>query len=331
MEAERRRAMERAEQVEKDMRELERLVSEYNLLVVAPLESFTPPKQQSANRAMLATAQKDAEAVIRAAGRPMQISELFQILADRSIILGGSDPVSSLSHCLIRYHRLQYIPKIGWWVRGVSWPPKPDEVGKIINPPQEPSGITRPRRRRRTPEKERLYQELRKFLEGRKQPTPFREIFDHIKDNGVPIGGQDERQNLSAFMTSIHEFKTHGAEGRAGWTFEADEDWSVVGGFGTEKDRVPPWRHTPERQKLFETIRAILRGRTERMKYGELFDRVKKSGVPIGGTNERDYLALYLWKVPCFRSEKKDESGHAGWVYVPELDEETKGLGARVE
>jgi hypothetical protein len=320
MEMERKRALEQAEQVEKDMRDLERIVSKYKLLVVAPVETYTPPTKEGLPRSIFTRAQEEGEEVIRTAGHPLPIGELFQMLLDRGLEFGGRNPVSTLSACLIKNPHLKYIPRIGWWLRHVSWPPKPEEVAYMHGPPPEAIAETGTRRRRRTQEKERLYQELRKFLEGKTEPVPFRDIFNYIKEIGIPIGGSDERQNLSAFMTSIHEFRTHGAEGRGGWTFTPDITWNVVRGFGGTGTKLPRYRRTPAKQRLFEAVRSILKDRTERLLGTELFDQVKKMGVSIGGAgvDERQYFRGYMSSVPCFKGRKD------GWLYVPELDEEAK-------
>jgi len=316
MEAERKRALEQAEQVAQDMRDLERIVSKYRLLVVSPEDSYASPSNENMPRSLFARAQEEGEAVIRTAGHPLPISELFQTLIDRGLEFGGQTPVSSLSTCLVKNARLRYIPQVGWWLRGVSWPPKPEEVGQILNP-IETSAERGPRRRRRTPEKERLYQELRVFLEGKTDPTPFQAIFDHIKELGIPIGGAGTKQNLSAFMTSIHEFRTHGAEGRGGWTFVPDTDWSVVEGYKGNRRDLPKWLRTPMKQKLFESIREILKDRNEPLEGQKIFARLKELAVPIAGpgADEAQYFRSYMATVPCF------EGNRSGYRYVPELDE----------
>jgi hypothetical protein len=76
------------------------------------------------------------------------------------------------------------------------------------------------------------------------------------------------------------------------------------------------FRRTAEKQRLFEAIRTLLRGRTEPMKFGELFERVKEAGVEIGGTDERQNLAVFLSKFSCFSTEGR----RYGWRYLPERD-----------
>jgi hypothetical protein len=329
MEAERKRALEQAEQVEKDMRAIARIVLKYKLLVVAPEDSYRPPNTDGINRAAFSRAQEEAEAVIRSAGHPVLIGELFHILLERGIILGAKES-NALSSALIRSPRLKFIPKLGWWLREVSWPPKPEEIGLISNPPSQEEENGPRKRGRRTPEKEKLYQALREFLDGRKEPVPFKEIYEHIQQLGLPLSGQDPKQNLSAFMSSIHEFRAHGPTGRAGWTFSADDDWSVVEGFKADDDDAPSWYHNPVKQKLFEAVRNILKTQTERVKFGDLFAQVKELGVSFGGVkNEENYLANLLSTVPCFQSHKKDASGKGGWRYVPELDETAKKAGTK--
>jgi hypothetical protein len=75
-------------------------------------------------------------------------------------------------------------------------------------------------------------------------------------------------------------------------------------------------RRTPEKQLLFDTVKGILKGLTEPMKFGDLFERVQQAGVPIGGTNERQNFSVFIAKFSCFQSVGRGE----GWRYLPERD-----------
>ena len=60
----------------------------------------------------------------------------------------------------------------------------------------------------------------RLFLRNRSGPTPTREIYDHIVNNGGEIGGKDPVNNLSAMLSNADGFQSNG---RAGWTVVPDD------------------------------------------------------------------------------------------------------------
>src|SRR6266851_3286181 len=111
MEAEHRRALEKAREIERDMRELERIVAKYGLLVV-PSPSETPPVLEPIKRPSFAQAAIEAEAIVRAAGHPMAISELFHIITvERGIPLEGRTrtPVNALASAIASHRKLHFI------------------------------------------------------------------------------------------------------------------------------------------------------------------------------------------------------------------------------
>ena len=74
-----------------------------------------------------------------------------------------------------------------------------------------------PRAVARTPSEHRLkaLELARLFLRNRSGPTPTRDIYDHIINNGGEIGGKDPVSNLSAMLSNSGDFQSNG---RAGWT-----------------------------------------------------------------------------------------------------------------
>jgi hypothetical protein len=313
MDAERKKALEKVEEVEQDMRDLERIVSKYKLLVVPAPGSFDTTPIEPVLRSTFERVKTEGETIIRTSGYPLQTIDLFMKLVDKGVVIGGRDPMQGMSACLARNHNIQYLGKIGWWLKGVSWPPKPAEIG-LISEPAASAPAEEGKRRRRSQEKEAIYQALRKFLEGKAEPTPFPEIYDHIESLGLPLGGANKRQNLSAFMTSIHEFHSHGPTGRLGWTFVADGSWSVVKGFNSDAN-FPLWRRGALKLNLYEATRKILEGQPQRVKFNVLFAQVKER-VQFGKVQGEDrYFRNFLTQAPCFEKE-----GHKGWRYVPELD-----------
>jgi hypothetical protein len=317
MEAERRRSLHEAEQVERDMRDLERIVQRYKLYVVADPGSFVPAPVDYRPSGV----REEAEAVIRARGHPLQVNEIAERLLERGVDIGLPGETRVVTANLLKNQNLKYYPKLGWWLSHVSWPPKPEELEFICKaPPQEEQR----KRGRRSPQKEQLYHKLRELLEGKSEPTPFGQIFDFIKKSGVTIGGTNEKGNLSVFMNSVHEFRSHGPGGKGGWSFVKDETWSFKDGFKGKEVNDPTWRHNPLQAKIVETLREIMKDRNGLVQMSELYDLLKARGVEFTGIkapkNELAYLGRVLRAVPCFENQKR-----RGWRYLAGLDDRQDG------
>ncbi|MEJ0074645.1 MAG: hypothetical protein WDO17_04215 [Alphaproteobacteria bacterium] len=228
MEAEYRRALEKAQEIERDMRDLERIVAKYDLLVV-PSPSEPPPVLDSINRKSYSRAASEAEAIIRAAGHPMAIGDLFKIITvDRGMELEGKLPSSLLASAMSTHKKLQFIKDVGWWIRGVPWPPSATDIAHLRAPAvHEQSTAQRSEPgvgRRRSPEKQQLFETIRRILRGKTEPMKFGELFDRVKETGVPIGGQNERQNFASFLSKFSCFESDKVT-RNGWKYRPDRDF----------------------------------------------------------------------------------------------------------
>ncbi|MBB5046845.1 hypothetical protein HNR60_001594 [Rhodopseudomonas rhenobacensis] len=74
--------------------------------------------------------------------------------------------------------------------------------------------------RRRAPETEAALNAARELLAGRSTPTRTSDIFDHLRQRGISVPGNDPPSNLSAMLSKARNFVSHG---RSGWTL-ADDD-----------------------------------------------------------------------------------------------------------
>ena len=103
-------------------------------------------------------------------------------------------------------------------------------------------------------------------------------------------------------MTSIHEFRSHGPNGRAGWTFVKDEEWSVTDGFKSDDDNAPSWRLNPDMVALFQAIREHLTSRPGPRKF-QIFDRIKELKISLGTdpADQREFVNRFMVIVPCFQ------------------------------
>jgi hypothetical protein len=129
-----------------------------------------------------------------------------------------------------------------------------------------------------------------------------------------------ERHETS-FLSSIHEFRSHGVSGRSGWTFVADPDWSITDGFRNSSDNnEPKWRQNPTKVKIFEAVRTILKPvAPKRIQVTQLLPMVKEKVDFARVKDERQYLVSVLREAPCFDFRKI-----SGWGYVPDLDQWTE-------
>ncbi|MEH2473000.1 hypothetical protein V1281_005810 [Nitrobacteraceae bacterium AZCC 2161] len=69
--------------------------------------------------------------------------------------------------------------------------------------------------RKPSPERVLAMKEAAEFLKGKNEPVKTADIYAHIESLGIPIGGEDPQNNLSAMLNKAPEFQSHG---RAGWT-----------------------------------------------------------------------------------------------------------------
>jgi len=223
MEAEERRHLERAQEIARDKKELERIVSKYNLVVVAVPEKPLPPAEKI-SRTNFSRAAREAEAIIRAAGHPMPINDLFRIVVtERGIELGGREPTGNFSASMAAGKKLQYIKDVGWWVKGVPWPPTAEDMAKLQGPLVDELEEHVSVWPRSSPEKQQLFKKVRVILRGRTEPMKFAELFDRIKETGLHIGGTNERQNFAVFMTKFSCFSSYK---RQGWRYLPERDFS---------------------------------------------------------------------------------------------------------
>ena len=215
MEAQKQRLLEQAEQIERDMRELERLVTKYELCVIAAPSELPAPEKVT--RTNFSRAAREAESIIRAAGRPMTIHELFRIIQlERHIELIARDALGQLLATIISIGKLQSIPDVGWWLKGVAWPLSAEEIAKIQKAPIDGENAPRQAGRKRGPENQRLFEIVRAFLTGKDKPTKFADIMKHLETHGIAPKDKAERGRVATFLSTVHCFKSHN---RAGWRY----------------------------------------------------------------------------------------------------------------
>src|ERR1700681_2964783 len=124
-----RRMDEERQEYARDMKELERLFVKYEIVAIA--SSYEEPDlAKKAGRGVVAA--REAEGIIRTAGHPIPLNELYKILTiDRGFEFGGIKPASALATMLSTSSKVQFLKDYGWWIRGVPWPLTAEEVAKF--------------------------------------------------------------------------------------------------------------------------------------------------------------------------------------------------------
>lgn len=243
MEAQKQRLMDQAEQIERDMRELERLVTKYELCVIVAPTDLPPPEKVT--RTNFARAAREAESIIRAAGRPLTINELFRIIQlERHIELIARDARGQLLATIISIGRLQSIPDVGWWLKGVQWPLSAEEIAEIQKAPIDGEDAPLKAGRRRGPENQRIFEIVRAFLTGKDKPTKFMDIMKHLESVGIATNDKDkkERGRIATFLSTVHCFKSHK---RAGWRYIPQFDDELLDVMSPIQEPAEPTGHTP--------------------------------------------------------------------------------------
>ncbi len=223
-----RRIEDEKQEFERDMKELERLVSKYELVVIASPQEPAVPVNTA--KSYLRLAAREAEGIIRTAGHPMPVNELFKIITiDRGNQIIATQPVNFLASGLATSRKLQYLKDFGWWIKGVPWPLTEEQLAKLRAGTLENDLLEgSPERRvgagrKRSAKSEQLLSALKTILRGRAEPMPFDEIFDRVKEVGIELGGTNKRQTLSVFIRDFPYFVNEGR--KRGWRYLPDRDF----------------------------------------------------------------------------------------------------------
>jgi hypothetical protein len=232
MQAQKQRLLDEASQVDHDMRELERIISKYDLTVVAvPSDVHAIDRP----RGIFAAASLESVDIIRSMGHPVVISELLRILTvERGHNLVTRDPVRVLAGALAGNPKLQYLKDFGWWIRGIPWPPTAEDMAELLGgadnkqkawPWEKPGSGPPTHGPSRSPDRQKLFVTVRSVLSGRTDPMKFGELFDLVKERGAKVGGTNERQNFAVFLSKFSCFATEGRQ--KGWSYIRERDFEL--------------------------------------------------------------------------------------------------------
>lgn len=164
------------------------------------------------------------------------------------------------------------------------------------------------------------------IIRARGRPISINELYKiMIVDRGREFGA-GSKDPVSTFTSTLITSRKLRYIKDVGWWIPdvpwppTAEDLAQLKQGGRKEDkrlyRGKGWRRSAAKQQLFQTIKNLLKDRTEPMLFTELFARIGMAGVSIGGTDEKKNLAVFLHKFPCFESAGRT----AGWRYVPERD-----------
>jgi hypothetical protein len=218
------RLLEEAAEVDRDMEQLERLCAKYKLVVVASDPKPEPPPKPKSD---FEQAQIEAEQMIRAAGRPMLIDELFPVIVKRGVVLSGKKPKAVLTSYIRRNENLRFLGhKDGWWLIDMPWPPGSAEPTKHANghgPGETEANVSFAELKQRNKEAlDRAMAAVLELLKGKTKPMKLRAIYDHLVSQGHKIPSKYPTMYLSTLLAK-QGLKSHH---RYGWTLPGVE-WEI--------------------------------------------------------------------------------------------------------
>ncbi len=115
-----------AQELAKDLRELERITSKYALPVaeglVAEGGADASPRGGPDPNSLTSRSREIAARLIRQASRPIPTGELYPAMLKAGLKFGGKNPKAALSGFLSHSPRFQMIPHRGWWMAELGSP-----------------------------------------------------------------------------------------------------------------------------------------------------------------------------------------------------------------
>jgi hypothetical protein len=120
------RLLRQQEELERDLREYERIAAKYGLGEATVPLAAAKGSQSAAKRlpnepdpnSLTRRCQNGAEAIIRERGFPILTKEILEGLTKRGVKVTGKDPQKALSAFLSHSKNVYSIPGTGWWIRG---------------------------------------------------------------------------------------------------------------------------------------------------------------------------------------------------------------------
>lgn len=117
----------------KKLQEMEEIVKKYGLVIVetgkdavqgsyAILQHNKPNSRKRGTESLHHRAVREAEEVIRAAGKPVSLSDLHAAIVQKGVELGGRRPQNTLSAYLSGSENVESIRKGWWWLKGAPVP-----------------------------------------------------------------------------------------------------------------------------------------------------------------------------------------------------------------
>jgi hypothetical protein len=162
------------------------------------------------------SAAREAIAVLRERGEPVQAKELLDVLRTRGIEIPGQNPVSNLSGYLSRSPELVADRAVGWSLKVWVQPkidtsgPKSEIVGKFASHALDSA---KPGRRPKGGVSGAAIRETITLLRERGRPIRTRELLDILASRGIVIGGKNPVINLSGHLCRAPEMVSDRGQG----------------------------------------------------------------------------------------------------------------------
>jgi hypothetical protein len=216
-------AARQAQEVDHDLQELERILSKHGLALAA-VESAAQSQQRRPNEpdptSLTRRARAAAAAVIRAAGQPVPLGELYAKVIERGVTFGGGSPKKAFCGYISHSGTLISIEGRGWWFADQ---PIPESGARIWSPPvSEPA--------RAASKRSQIEAVVAAYLNRERRRATSGELAKILVSAGFSLGEQPGKQ-LSSFLSRSRLFDNNPERGGYGLV-----EWSV----GTANNNTEP-------------------------------------------------------------------------------------------
>jgi hypothetical protein len=159
------------------------------------------------------SAAREAIAVLRERGEPVQSKELLGVLKTRGIEIPGQNPVSNLSGYLSRSLELAADRAVGWSLK--EWAQRKPDIAPMIPvtlPRQAADSVKRDRKPKGGVSGAAIRETIT-LLRERGRPIRTRELLSILASHGIVIGGKNPVINLSGHLCRAPEMVSDRGQG----------------------------------------------------------------------------------------------------------------------
>lgn len=213
-------AEKQAQELAHDIKELDRILAKHHLKLAQTSSAADAASTRRPNEpdplSQTGRARSAAEQVIRAAGRPVPLAELYEKVKEKGVEIGGKRPTTTFGGYVSHSKRFVLIQRRGWWLAGE---PVPEGDARVWSPPSaHPEELG--------PKSMRIARAVESFLMQEKRRATSGELAKMLVAQGIDLG-EHPGKLLSAYLARSQRFDNdaaHGGYGLIEWSQTPNTD-----------------------------------------------------------------------------------------------------------